>query len=250
MVVMPDADLDQDQAVDAAVGAGYGSAGERCMAVSVVVAVGDETADELTDRLIPRVRDLIVGPGTDENVEMGPLVTPDHFRKVKSYVDLGVAEGADLVVDGRGLSLEGYEQGAFLGGCLFDHVKPDMKIYRDEIFGPVLCLVRVDSYDEALRLVSEHEYRNGAAIFTRDEGCAQDFASRVRAGMVGINEPIPVPAAYHSFGGGKSSLYGDHYIHGPEGVRFYTRMKTITTRWPAAIRAGAQFNFRHGSEDS
>ena len=247
MVVMPDADL--DQVVDAAVGAGYGSAGERCMAISVVVAVGDETADALTARLTPRVRDLTVGPGTDENVEMGPLVTPDHYSKVKSYVDLGVEEGADLVVDGRNLSLEGYEQGAFLGGCLFDHVTPDMKIYRDEIFGPVLCLVRVDSYDEALRLVSEHEYGNGAAIFTRDGGCAQDFASRVRTGMVGINVPIPVPAAYHSFGGWKNSLFGDHYIHGPEGVRFYTRMKTVTTRWPAAIQAGAQFNFRRGSED-
>lgn len=248
MVVMPDADL--DQVVDAAVGTGYGSAGERCMAISVLVAVGAETADELTARLKPRVRDLIVGPGTDENVEMGPLITPDHYSKVKSYVDLGVAEGADLVVDGRGHSVGGYEQGTFLGGCLFDHVKPDMKIYRDEIFGPVLCLMRVNSYDEALWLVSEHAYGNGAAIFTQDGGCAQDFASRVRAGMVGINVPIPVPAAYHSFGGWKSSLFGDHYIHGPEGVRFYTRMKTITTRWPAAIQAGAQFNFRRGSEDS
>ena len=247
MVVMPDADL--DQVVDAALGAGYGSAGERCMAVSVVVAVGDETADELTARLTPRVRDLSVGPGTDENVEMGPLVTPDHYSKVKSYVDLGVEEGADLVVDGRSLSLDGYEQGSFLGGCLFDHVTPDMKIYRDEIFGPVLCQVRVDSYDEALRLVSGHEYGNGAAIFTRDGGCAQDFAARVKTGMVGINVPIPVPAAYHSFGGWKNSLFGDHYIHGPEGVRFYTKMKTVTTRWPAAIQAGVQFNFRRGSED-
>lgn len=248
MVVMPDADM--NQVIDAAIGAGYGSAGERCMAISVVVAVGDDTADELTARLKPRVRELTVGPYTDENAEMGPLVTPDHYRKVMSYVDLGVDEGADLVVDGRDLSLEGYEQGTFLGGCLFDHVKPDMKIYRDEIFGPVLCVVRVDSYDEAVRLVSEHEYGNGAAIFTRDGGCARNFASGVRTGMVGINVPIPVPAAYHSFGGWKSSLYGDHYMHGPEGVRFYTRMKTITTRWPAAIQAGAQFNFKRGSEDN
>ncbi len=248
MVVMSDADM--DQVVDAAIGAGYGSAGERCMAISVIVAVGDDTADELVERLKPRVKDLVVGPYTDAGAEMGPLVTPDHCAKVRSYVDLGVSEGADLVVDGRDFSLEGYEDGAFLGGCLFDNVKPDMKIYTDEIFGPVLSVVRADSYDEAVRLVSDHEYGNGAAIFTRDGGRAQNFISNVRIGMVGVNVPIPVPVAYHSFGGWKRSLFGDHYMHGPEGVRFYTRMKTITARWPEAIESGAKFHFKRGSEDN
>ncbi len=247
MVVMPDADM--DQVVDAAIGAGYGSAGERCMAISVIVAVGDETADELIERLKPRVKDLVVGPYTKDDAEMGPLVTPDHYAKVKSYIDLGESEGADLVVDGRAFSLSGYENGAFLGGCLFDHVKPDMKIYTDEIFGPVLSIVRTDSYDEAVNLVSEHEYGNGAAIFTRDGGRAQHFISNVRIGMVGVNVPIPVPVAYHSFGGWKRSLFGDHYMHGPEGVRFYTRMKTVTARWPEAIESGARFHFKRGSED-
>ena len=248
MVVMPDADM--DQVVDAAIGAGYGSAGERCMAISVVVAVGTDTADELVERLKPRVADLAIGPYTDSEAEMGPLVTPDHYQKVKSYVDLGVEEGADLVVDGRDFALDGHEQGAFLGGCLFDNVEPDMKIYKDEIFGPVLSVVRVDSYDEAIKLVSDHEYGNGAAIFTRDGGFAQDFISNVRIGMVGVNVPIPVPVAYHSFGGWKRSLFGDHYMHGPEGVRFYTRMKTVTARWPAAIESGAKFHFKRGSEDN
>lgn len=248
MVVMPDADM--DQVTDAAIGAGYGSAGERCMAISVVVAVGDETADEVVKRLTPRVQDLVVGPYTDESAEMGPLVTPEHCGKVRSYVDLGVEEGAELVVDGRDTSVPGYESGAFLGGCLFDGVKPDMRIYKEEIFGPVLCVVRADSYEEAERLVSDHEYGNGAAIFTRDGGCAQRFASNVRIGMVGVNVPIPVPVAYHSFGGWKRSLFGDHFMHGPEGVRFYTRMKTITARWPQAIQAGAQFNFKRGSDDN
>ena len=248
MVVMPDADM--DQVVDAAIGAGYGSAGERCMAISVIVAVGDETGDELIKRLKPRVSDLVIGPYNDANAQMGPLVTPDHYEKVKSYVDIGVAQGADLVVDGRDFSLEGYEQGAFLGGCLFDNVTADMKIYTDEIFGPVLSVVRADSYDEAVRLVSEHEYGNGAAIFTRDGGRAQHFISNVRIGMVGVNVPIPVPVAYHSFGGWKRSLFGDHYMHGPEGVRFYTRMKTVTARWPEAIESGAKFHFKRGSEDN
>ena len=247
MVVMPDADM--DQVVDAAIGAGYGSAGERCMAVAVVVAVGDETADELVGRLRGRVQDLVIGPFSDAQAEMGPLVTPQHCEKVRSYVDLGVEEGAELVVDGRGFSLEGYSDGAFLGGCLFDKVKPDMRIYKEEIFGPVLCVVRAGSYDEALQLVSDHEYGNGAALFTRDGGRAQDFISKVKIGMVGINVPIPVPVAFHSFGGWKRSLFGDHYMHGPEGVRFYTRMKTITARWPDAIEAGARFNFRRGSDD-
>ena len=248
MVVMSDADM--DQVVDATIGAGYGSAGERCMAISVIVAVGDDTADELVERLKPRVKDLVVGPYTDAGAEMGPLVTPDHCTKVRSYVDLGVSEGADLVVDGRDFSLEGYEDGAFLGGCLFDNVKPDMKIYTDEIFGPVLSVVRADSYDEAIRMVSDHEYGNGAAIFTRDGGRAQHFISNVRIGMVGVNVPIPVPVAYHSFGGWKRSLFGDHYMHGPEGVRFYTRMKTVTARWPEAIESGAKFHFKRGSEDN
>ena len=248
MVVMSDADM--DQVVDAAIGAGYGSAGERCMAISVIVAVGDDTADELVERLKPRVKDLVVGPYTDAGAEMGPLVTPDHCAKVRSYVDLGVSEGADLVVDGRDFSLEGYEDGAFLGGCLFDNVKPGMKIYTDEIFGPVLSVVRADSYDEAIQLVSDHEYGNGAAIFTRDGGRAQHFISNVRIGMVGVNVPIPVPVAYHSFGGWKRSLFGDHYMHGPEGVRFYTRMKTVTARWPEAIESGAKFHFKRGSEDN
>ncbi len=248
MVVMPDADM--DQVVDAAIGAGYGSAGERCMAVALVVAVGDDTADELVERLKPRIKELSIGPYTDDSVEMGPLVTQEHYNKVKSYVDLGIEEGADLVVDGRDFSLKGYEDGAFLGGCLFDKVTPEMKIYKDEIFGPVLGVVRADSYEEAVRLVSEHEYGNGAAIFTRDGGYAQDFTSNVRIGMVGVNVPIPVPVAYHSFGGWKRSLFGDHYMHGPEGVRFYTRMKTITARWPDAIDAGAKFHFKRGSEDN
>ena len=246
MVVMPDADM--NQAVDAAIGAGYGSAGERCMAISVVVAVGDDTANDLIERLTPRVKDLVIGPYTDGSAEMGPLVTPEHYAKVKSYVDAGVEEGADLVVDGRDFSLSGYEGGGFLGGCLFDRVEPDMTIYKEEIFGPVLCVVRAGSYQDALRLVSDHEYGNGAAIFTRDGGCAQDFVANARIGMVGVNVPIPVPVAYHSFGGWKRSLFGDHYMHGPEGVRFYTRMKTVTVRWPQAIEAGAKFNFKRGSE--
>ena len=243
---MPDADL--DQVVDAAIGAGYGSAGERCMAISVVVAVGDDTADEVVERLAPRVRSLRVGPYTDNTAEMGPLVTPQHRDRVCAYIDAGLAEGAELVVDGRGLSVSGHEQGVFLGGCLFDRVRPAMTIYREEIFGPVLCVVRVSDYAEALQLVNAHEYGNGTAIFTRDGDCARDFASAVQIGMVGINVPIPVPVAYHSFGGWKRSLFGDHFMHGPEGVRFYTRLKTITTRWPSGIRQGAVFHFKGGGE--
>ncbi|HEX2581411.1 MAG TPA: CoA-acylating methylmalonate-semialdehyde dehydrogenase [Dongiaceae bacterium] len=239
MVVMPDADM--DQAADALMGAGYGSAGERCMAISVAVAVGDKVGDTLIEKLAPRVRGLKVAPGTDPEAEMGPLVTRQHFEKVKSYVDLGVAEGANLVVDGRDLKLQGYEKGFFLGGCLFDRVTPEMRIYKEEIFGPVLSVVRVPDYREALRLVNEHEYGNGAAIFTRDGDAARDFSSKVQIGMVGINVPIPVPMAFNSFGGWKRSLFGDHHMHGPEGVRFYTRLKTITTRWPTGIRAGAEF---------
>jgi malonate-semialdehyde dehydrogenase (acetylating)/methylmalonate-semialdehyde dehydrogenase len=246
MVVMPDADM--DQVTDAVMGSAYGSAGERCMAISVVVAVGDDTADVLIERLAPRVRDLKIGPYTDESAEMGPLVTPDHQQKVRRYVDIGVEEGAELVVDGREIEVEGSERGAFLGGCLFDRVKPDMKIYQEEIFGPVLSVVRADDYAHAVGLVNDHEFGNGAAIFTRDGDCARDFTTRIKIGMVGVNVPIPVPVAYHSFGGWKRSLFGDHYIHGPEGVRFYTRMKTITARWPSGIKDGAVFHFKAGGE--
>ncbi|MDJ0957186.1 MAG: CoA-acylating methylmalonate-semialdehyde dehydrogenase [Arenicellales bacterium] len=246
MVVMPDADM--DQVTDAVIGSAYGSAGERCMAVSVVVAVGDETGNELIERLTPRVKALRVGPYTDKEAEMGPLVTNDHLSKVRDYVDTGVSEGADLVVDGRDISIEGHDKGAFLGGCLFDNVKQGMKIYEEEIFGPVLSVVRVDSYEEALRLVNEHEYGNGCAVFTRDGDCARHFSTSARIGMVGVNVPIPVPVAYHSFGGWKRSLFGDHFIHGPEGVRFYTRLKTISARWPSGIKDGAVFNFKAGGE--
>ncbi|GFZ81599.1 methylmalonate-semialdehyde dehydrogenase (acylating) [Elstera cyanobacteriorum] len=238
MVVMPDADL--DQAVDALMGAAYGSAGERCMAISVAVAVGG-VGDALMKKLEPRVRALKVGPGTDPTAEMGPLVTKEHFQKVQSYIDLGVAEGAKLLVDGRGLKLQGYEDGFFLGGSLFDHVTPDMRIYKEEIFGPVLAVVRSDSFSDAVDLVNRHEFGNGTAIFTRDGDAAREFGNRIQVGMVGINVPIPVPMAFHSFGGWKRSLFGDHHMHGPEGVRFYTRLKTLTARWPTGIRAGAQF---------
>jgi malonate-semialdehyde dehydrogenase (acetylating)/methylmalonate-semialdehyde dehydrogenase len=230
-----------DQVVDAIIGAAYGSAGERCMAVSVAVAVGDATADTLIARLAERVKTIKVADGTDPSAEMGPLVTKQHFEKVKGYVDTGVAEGASLVVDGRGLKVPGRENGFFLGGCLFDRVSPSMSIYREEIFGPVLGVTRVASFEDALALVNGHEFGNGCCLFTRDGDSAREFASRVQIGMVGINVPIPVPMAFHSFGGWKSSLFGDHHMHGPEGVRFYTRYKTITQRWPAGIRAGAEF---------
>jgi malonate-semialdehyde dehydrogenase (acetylating)/methylmalonate-semialdehyde dehydrogenase len=239
LVVMPDADM--DQAVDALIGAGYGSAGERCMAVSVAVAVGDATADRLVEALAERVRRIRVADGMDPSAEMGPLVTRQHFDKVKGYVDAGVAEGARLVVDGRGLKVSGRENGFFLGGCLFDDVKPTMRIYQEEIFGPVLSVTRAKDFEEALALVNGHEFGNGCCIFTRDGDAAREFASRVQIGMVGINVPIPVPMAFHSFGGWKNSLFGDHHMHGPEGVRFYTRYKAITQRWPAGIRAGAEF---------
>jgi malonate-semialdehyde dehydrogenase (acetylating)/methylmalonate-semialdehyde dehydrogenase len=239
MIVMPDADL--DQAVDALMGAAFGSAGERCMAISVAVPVGDEVADALVERLAPRIGALQVGPGTDPAVEMGPLVTAQHRDKVADYIGLGVDEGAQLLVDGRGIKLQGYEQGYFLGGTLFDRVTPAMRIYREEIFGPVLAIVRATSFDNALELVNTHEFGNGAAIFTRDGDSARTFLAQVKAGMVGVNVPIPVPMAFHSFGGWKRSLFGDHHIHGPEGVRFYTRYKTGTLRWPNGIRAGAEF---------
>ena len=251
LVVMPDADL--DQTVEALMGSAYGSAGERCMAVSVAVAVGDEVADALVERLVPRIRDLRIGSFRDPEVEMGPLVTGAHRSRVEGYVDAGVGEGADLVVDGRGVGPanggdgSGGEEapspgGFFLGGCLFDRVRPEMSIYTDEIFGPVLSLVRAKSYEEALSLVNDHEYGNGAAIFTRDGDTARDFTTRAKIGMIGVNVPIPVPSAFHSFGGWKRSLFGDHYMHGPEGVRFYTRLKTITQRWPSGARERADFS--------
>ncbi len=210
------------------------------MAVSVAVAVG-KAGDHLVERLLPRVRSLKVGPGTDPDSEMGPLVTRQHLDKVRGYVDLGVREGAKLLVDGRGLKLQGYENGFFLGGCLFDEVKPEMRIYKEEIFGPVLSVVRVPDYNSAVALVNDHEFGNGTAIFTRDGDAARDFASKIKIGMVGINVPIPVPMAFHSFGGWKRSLFGDHHMHGAEGVRFYTKMKAVTARWPTGIRAGAEF---------
>ncbi|MDB5071918.1 MAG: methylmalonate-semialdehyde dehydrogenase [Candidatus Eremiobacteraeota bacterium] len=240
LVVLPDADM--DMAVDALMGAAFGSAGERCMAISVAVAVGDATADALVERLRERVRELRVGPGTAAGVEMGPLVTGEHYSKVRSYVDLGVEEGAQLVVDGRASRDDTWGDGFFMGGSVFDRVTPEMKIYHDEIFGPVLGIVRVHTVDEALRLCNDHPMGNGVAIFTRDGGTARTFAHRVQIGMVGINVPIPVPMAFHSFGGWKRSLFGDHAIHGAEGVRFYTRLKTITARWPET-RSGPEFTF-------
>ena len=241
MVVMPDADM--DKVADALMGAGYGSAGERCMAVSVAVPVGQKTADLLIETLAPRVRALKIGPATDREAEMGPLVTKQHRDKVVGYIDKGVEEGAKLVVDGRGFKLQGYEDGYFVGGTLFDHVDKDMTIYREEIFGPVLSVLRANTYADALELINAHEFGNGTAIFTRDGDAARSFADQVEAGMVGINVPIPVPVAYHSFGGWKRSSFGDHAIYGPEGVHFYTRLKTVTTRWPDGIKSGAVFNF-------
>jgi len=238
LVVMPDADL--EQAVDALTGAAYGSAGERCMAISVAVAVGS-VADALVERLAERARSLKINAGSDESAEMGPLVTKQHFDKVNGYIAAGVKEGAKLVVDGRGVKVPGYEKGFFVGGCLFDEVKPSMSIYREEIFGPVLSVVRVPDFDAAVQIIHGHEYGNGVSVFTRDGDAAREFASRIQVGMVGINVPIPVPVAYHSFGGWKRSLFGDHYMHGPEGVRFYTHLKTITSRWPTGIRKGAEF---------
>ena len=238
MVVMPDADL--DQAADALMGAAYGSAGERCMAISVAVAVGD-AGDRLMDLLKPKVEALKIGPGTDNDMDMGPLVTGDHLNKVKGYVDIGIEEGADLVVDGRDYSLQGYQEGFFIGGCLFDNVTTDMRIYKEEIFGPVLSVVRSPDFDNAVQIINDHEFGNGVSIFTRDGDAAREFTNRIEVGMVGVNVPIPVPMAFHSFGGWKSSLFGDIHMHGPEGVRFYTRQKAITSRWPTGIRSGAEF---------
>jgi malonate-semialdehyde dehydrogenase (acetylating)/methylmalonate-semialdehyde dehydrogenase len=238
LVVMPDADL--DAAVDALMGSAFGSAGERCMAISIAVAVGDEVADALIERLRPKISALKVGNGLDDGIEMGPLVTGVHRDKVKSYIETGIQEGATAILDGRTLKSPG--DGFFVGGTLFDGVKPEMRVYREEIFGPVLGIVRVKSLEDALRLVNDHEFGNGASIFTRDGGTARTFDRAVQAGMVGINVPIPVPMAFHSFGGWKRSIFGDHAMHGMEGVRFYTRLKTTTTRWPKATN-GAEYIF-------
>jgi malonate-semialdehyde dehydrogenase (acetylating) / methylmalonate-semialdehyde dehydrogenase len=239
MIVMPDADM--DQAADALIGAGYGSAGERCMAVSVAVPVGQKTADTLVEKLIPRVESLKIGPASDPQVDYGPMVTRELLNKVRGYIEDGIKEGAKLVVDGRNFKLQGYENGNFIGGCLFDDVNPNMRIYKEEIFGPVLSVVRAKDYEEALRLPSEHEYGNGVAIFTRDGDTARDFTSRVQVGMVGINFAIPVPLSYYTFGGWKRSGFGDLNQHGPDSVRFYTKTKTVTARWPSGIKEGAEF---------
>ncbi len=243
MIVMPDADL--DQAADALVGAGFGAAGERCMAISVAVPVGEETADALIEKLIPRVEKLKVGPYTaGDDVDMGPVVTAAAKERILGLINSGVEQGAKLVVDNRDFSLQGYEDGFFVGPHLFDNVTPDMDIYKQEIFGPVLSTVRAGSYEEALKLAMDHEYGNGTAIFTRDGDTARDFASRVNIGMVGINVPIPVPLAYHTFGGWKKSMFGDLNQHGPDSFKFYTRTKTVTSRWPSGIKEGGEFNFK------
>ncbi len=241
MIVMPDADM--DQAVDALIGSAYGAAGERCMAISVAVPVGDETADRLIKKLAPRVESLKIGPYTaGEDVDFGPLVTREAYNRVKGLVDSGIEQGARLVVDGRDFRMQGYENGNFIGGCLFDNVTTDMEIYKQEIFGPVLSTVRAKSYDEALAMAMDHEYGNGTAIFTRDGDTARDFAAKINIGMVGINVPIPVPLAYHTFGGWKKSVFGDLNQHGPDAFRFYTRTKTVTARWPSGVKEGSEFS--------
>ncbi len=240
MIIMPDADM--GQAVDALIGAGYGSAGERCMAISVAVPVGEGTADRLMERLVPRVESLKIGPSHDASADYGPMVTADAVARVKGYIETGLKEGADLAVDGRGFTLQGYENGFYMGGCLFDRVTPDMTIYKEEIFGPVLSVVRAKDYEEALALPSTHQYGNGVAIFTQDGDAARDFTARVNVGMVGVNVPIPVPIAYHTFGGWKRSGFGDLNQHGPDSIRFYTKTKTVTQRWPSGIKSGAEFS--------
>ena len=243
MIIMPDADI--DQAADALVGAGYGAAGERCMAISVAVPVGDETADKLIEKLVPRIEKLKVGPYTaGDDIDYGPVVTLAAKQNILSLVESGVSQGAKLVVDGRKFNLQGYEDGFFVGAHLFDRVTPDMDIYKREIFGPVLSTVRAASYEEAIGLAMDHEYGNGTAIFTRDGDAARDFASRINIGMVGINVPIPVPLAYHTFGGWKKSVFGDLNQHGPDAFKFYTRTKTVTSRWPSGIKEGGEFNFK------
>ncbi len=241
MIIMPDADL--DQAADALMGAGFGSAGERCMAISVAVPIGQDTADRLVEKLAPQVAAIRVGPSTDKHAEMGPIITREARDRIAGLIGAGETEGAKVVVDGRGLKLQGHEDGFWIGGTLLDHVTPDMNIYKTEIFGPVLAVLRAETYQQAVDLINDHEYGNGTAIFTRDGDAARDFARRIKVGMVGINVPIPVPVASHSFGGWKRSSFGAHGIYGPEAVHFYTRLKTVTTRWPKGIRKGAQFTF-------
>ena len=241
MIIMPDADM--DQVVDALMGAGYGSAGERCMAVSVPVPVGDKVADELMERMVPLVEKLPVGPPEDTNAAMGPVITKQSLERISSLLQSGVDQGAKLLVDGRSLKVPGHENGFFIGGSLFDHVTPEMDIYKEEIFGPVLSTVRVADYDEAIKLVHGNPYGNGVAIFTRDGDAARDFVNCIEVGMVGVNVPIPVPVGYHSFGGWKQSLFGSHHIYGPDSIHFYTRLKAVTSRWPTGIKSGAVFNF-------
>ena len=241
MVIMPDADM--DQVVDALMGAGYGSAGERCMAISVPVPVGEKVADELMDRMVPLVKKLPVGPPSDSSVAMGPVITKQSLDRITALLQSGVDQGAKLLVDGRSLKVPGHENGFFIGASLFDQVTPEMEIYKEEIFGPVLSSVRVSDYEEAIKLIHNNQYANGVAIFTRDGDAARDFVNRIEVGMVGVNVPIPVPVGYHSFGGWKKSLFGSHHIYGPETIHFYTRLKAVTSRWPTGIKAGAQFNF-------
>ncbi|UXM95952.1 CoA-acylating methylmalonate-semialdehyde dehydrogenase [Bartonella sp. HY329] len=240
MLIMPDADM--DQVADALIGAGFGSAGERCMAISVAVPIGEETAERLLEKLIPRIKALKVGSSLDKQADYGPVVTKEAKARILDYVDIGVKEGANLVIDGRGFNLQGYENGYYVGPCLFDNVTRDMRIYKEEIFGPVLSIVRAANYEEALSLPNDHLYGNGVAIFTRDGDTARDFAARVEVGMIGINVPIPTPVAYYTFGGWKASVFGDLNQHGPDAFRFYTRTKTITSRWPSGIREGAEFS--------
>ena len=243
MVIMPDADM--DQAADAIVGAGFGAAGERCMAISVAVPVGEGTADRLLEKLVPRVEKLRVAPYTDgDDVDYGPVVSAEAKERILGLIQSGVDQGATLVVDNRDFKLQGYENGFFVGPHLFDNVTTDMDIYKTEIFGPVVCTVRAETYDDALKMVMDHEYGNGTAIFTRDGDTARDFASRVNIGMVGINVPVPVPLAYHTFGGWKKSMFGDLNQHGPDSFKFYSRTKTVTSRWPSGIKEGGEFHFK------
>jgi malonate-semialdehyde dehydrogenase (acetylating) / methylmalonate-semialdehyde dehydrogenase len=245
-VVMPDADI--EMTADALIGAGYGSAGERCMAIAVAVPVGEATAEKLVAALKPRVENLKVGPYTASDSDFGPVVTGAAKERISSLIDRGIAEGAELVVDGRNFTMQGYEQGFYLGPCLFDRVTPNMDIYKTEIFGPVLSILRAPAYENALKLVNEHEYGNGVAIFTRDGDAARDFATRCQIGMVGVNVPIPTPLAYYSFGGWKRSAFGDLNQHGPESIKFWTRTKTVTARWPSGIKSGAEFSMPVFSE--
>ncbi len=241
MVILPDADI--DQAADALMGAGFGSAGERCMAISVAVPVGEETANKLVEKLTPMVQAMKIGPHDDPDAEMGPVITADAKARIEGLISKGEEEGATVAVDGRGLKLQGYEDGYWVGGTLLDHVTPEMSVYKQEIFGPVLSVLRAQSYTEAVKLINDHEYGNGTSIFTQDGDAARNFASKIQVGMVGVNVPIPVPVAYHSFGGWKRSIFGAHGIYGPEAVHFYTKLKTVTSRWPTGIRAGAEFTF-------